>query len=260
LSLENPEIPTKDHRTVYGTLNQSSSLNRKKIHATPRQPRFSSPTASPIVVQRPLLVETTSRTAAVAISHSFSLGDYRHELRSSAPPKKDTNTNPWHSYSPLEQPSLASNAGGLPLFNGNNNDWLLQILPFLFACDLFKTGVPIQLLRRTLARILQAIQQPQPTRQLLSPEAVPKPLRPSPRNRNQLLLQIQGIPNYGQTCFLNSVLQALASLEPYLKYLERIIQVKEERIPQVRATTLDDPSCCFCAVSWAISLLPALSS
>lgn len=40
---------------------------------------------------------------------------------------------------------------------------------------------------------------------------------------------IRGIPNYGQTCFLNSVLQALASLQPFLTYLERIVQVKHQQ-------------------------------
>jgi ubiquitin carboxyl-terminal hydrolase 1 len=34
--------------------------------------------------------------------------------------------------------------------------------------------------------------------------------------------QARGIRNYGQTCFLNSILQALASLEPFLVYLERL--------------------------------------
>jgi ubiquitin carboxyl-terminal hydrolase 1 len=34
--------------------------------------------------------------------------------------------------------------------------------------------------------------------------------------------RVRGIPNYGQTCFLNSILQSLASLEPFLLYLERL--------------------------------------
>jgi ubiquitin C-terminal hydrolase len=34
---------------------------------------------------------------------------------------------------------------------------------------------------------------------------------------------VRGVPNYGQTCFLNSVLQALASLPSFTAYLERIV-------------------------------------
>lgn len=39
---------------------------------------------------------------------------------------------------------------------------------------------------------------------------------------------VQGIPNFGQTCFLNSVLQCLASLQPFLIYLERLNQVQQD--------------------------------
>ena len=37
--------------------------------------------------------------------------------------------------------------------------------------------------------------------------------------------KVIGIRNYGQTCFLNSVIQALASLDPFIIYLERSVQL-----------------------------------
>ena len=40
---------------------------------------------------------------------------------------------------------------------------------------------------------------------------------------------VHGIPNYGQTCFLNAVLQSLASMEPVMVYLERLVEVNQER-------------------------------
>ncbi|CAJ1953813.1 unnamed protein product [Cylindrotheca closterium] len=43
---------------------------------------------------------------------------------------------------------------------------------------------------------------------------------------------IRGIPNYGQTCFLNAVLQALAPLEPLLCYLEGIVRIREQNFPK----------------------------
>jgi ubiquitin C-terminal hydrolase len=39
--------------------------------------------------------------------------------------------------------------------------------------------------------------------------------------------RIQGIPNYGQTCFLNVVLQCLASLDPFVVYLSHVASLTE---------------------------------
>jgi ubiquitin C-terminal hydrolase len=41
---------------------------------------------------------------------------------------------------------------------------------------------------------------------------------------------VHGIRNYGQTCFLNSVLQSLAASAPFWAYLERVVEMYQERI------------------------------
>ena len=37
--------------------------------------------------------------------------------------------------------------------------------------------------------------------------------------------RVRGLPNHGQTCFLNSVLHALASLTPFVAYLVWIVHL-----------------------------------
>jgi ubiquitin C-terminal hydrolase len=42
--------------------------------------------------------------------------------------------------------------------------------------------------------------------------------------------KVHGIRNYGQTCFMNSVLQSLAASAPFWAYLERVVEIYQERI------------------------------
>jgi ubiquitin C-terminal hydrolase len=42
--------------------------------------------------------------------------------------------------------------------------------------------------------------------------------------------RVHGIKNYGQTCFLNSVLQSLAASAPFWAYLERVVEMYQDRI------------------------------
>jgi ubiquitin C-terminal hydrolase len=51
--------------------------------------------------------------------------------------------------------------------------------------------------------------------------------------------RVVGIRNYGQTCFLNSVIQALASLDPFVAYLERGIQINLNSRKHLQMTSTD---------------------
>jgi ubiquitin C-terminal hydrolase len=54
--------------------------------------------------------------------------------------------------------------------------------------------------------------------------------------------KVHGIRNYGQTCFMNSVLQSLAASAPFEAYLERVVEMYKNiddfesiiRLPLVR--------------------------
>ena len=60
------------------------------------------------------------------------------------------------------------------------------------------------------------------------------------QQQQQQIPKIHGIPNFGQTCFLNTVLQSLASLDAMLAYNEWIVQY--QRVLQHHATSITDQS------------------
>jgi ubiquitin C-terminal hydrolase len=129
------------------------------------------------------------------------------------------------------QPPLASADLSImdDTMKGRDDIAMLQIFPFLVACDLFKAGVPLKLLRKILQCLAKSAFRRGPSKQLLTVNATDTfATQKSKQKVAHGLTEIRGIPNYGQTCFLNSVLQALASLEPFLAYLERIIQVQDD--------------------------------
>ena len=114
---------------------------------------------------------------------------------------------------------------------------LVHMLPYV--SDILKTNLPWKLLPKTLQAIWQHILT---SRHLLaSPSLQPSPSSAAADNSSRIsrvLLsvnsgprqgKVQGIPNFGQTCFMNSVLQSLASLESMLVYLDRIVRIHHDQ-------------------------------
>lgn len=64
---------------------------------------------------------------------------------------------------------------------------------------------------------------------------------------------VHGIPNYGQTCFLNSVLQALASLEPFMVYLSHMVEVNLERRSFLQMTELNADDLSFPSLGFVLN-------
>lgn len=62
------------------------------------------------------------------------------------------------------------------------------------------------------------------------------------RNSNATVV---GIPNYGQTCFFNAVIQALAALEPFAAYLERMVQLNVEQRHYLTTSTSETDTTAF---------------
>lgn len=144
---------------------------------------------------------------------------------------------------PLEKVSLSTNAGVDSERNGVAHllaNWtsLLQNVSISVALDLvlifIRMGVPKKCVERELHRAWRLWQRSKYTSALT---AVPVRRRLKEKRRQsrslaprQSGITIRGIRNYGQTCFLNSVLQALASLDPFLEYLDRIVSLYQERV------------------------------
>ena len=181
----------------------------------------------------------------------------------------------WSAHEHQQYRTDIENSRGLipPLPMGT--PWFIPF--FITACDFFKTGIPMKLvyqISRDLVWLLRNQQLPsnRPLRRrrqawwkrsmFVSPaklaDDVITPQKQQARQRQQVptLLNgsgvsssseawvIDGIPNYGQTCFLNAVLQALASLKPFVVYVERIVQVTQqqrEQQMQMQEVTNDSP-------------------
>jgi ubiquitin C-terminal hydrolase len=83
--------------------------------------------------------------------------------------------------------------------------------------------------RRITMAMAGATRLPRLTALSLSPASQSRSHTRAPHEQNGDGL-VHGIRNYGQTCFLNSVLQSLAASEPFVAYLERVVEMYQERI------------------------------
>jgi ubiquitin C-terminal hydrolase len=132
---------------------------------------------------------------------------------------------------------------------------------FFLVCDYFRSGIPVKILRHSIGQLfhldglfylpqflfmpgtgssywnnnniaLTGKQQQRTPRMGVSRsrrlQYRRQQRRRSAQQRRERHIHISGLPNQGQTCFLNSVIQSLASLEPFLAYLEGIVQFQEE--------------------------------
>jgi hypothetical protein len=137
---------------------------------------------------------------------------------------------------------------------------------FFLVCDYFRSGIPVKILRHSIGQLFhldglfylpqflfmpggtvsrsssycnsnnialnEKQRQQRPPRMGISKsrrlQYRRQRRRRSAQQRRERPIHILGLPNQGQTCFLNSVIQSLASLEPFLAYLEGIVQFQEE--------------------------------
>jgi ubiquitin C-terminal hydrolase len=217
-----------------------------------QEARFSCPTAEPINMERPLLEETpvsfSPRVASLPQSpgQRSALSENYKRRASSLPQKQDE-----FSFLAL---TIHENCTTVSADAGDVIFWsslIGNIMPFYLPviCDLIKTGVPLKLLQRTVLALWQRVvmgggtlshapllKHSQPRR--ASTDTTPGrniSFSNSPQLRQGM---IQGIPNFGQTCFMNSVLQSLASLEPFLTYLDRINRVQQDQVMMTQFASL----------------------
>lgn len=192
--------------------------------------RFSSPTAEPIEMARPLLenmpIGLSPPPTATGRVPLTTRGINGQRPSNQAPETFSLALS-------VDETTLGSSRSGDSFWL----DLLWNLLPYSLVCDLIKTPVPWKVLKRIVLVLYQrsmAELEMNHTPLLLNATkpVSRRPTRTTPCFSNSPHLRqgaIQGIPNFGQTCFMNSVLQSLASLEPFLAYLNRIIQVHHDQ-------------------------------
>ena len=100
-----------------------------------------------------------------------------------------------------------------------------------------RTNLPMTLIKREYIRYkrrkrIQSMPKPKlhQMRMQLDLHNPPPPLNLQNKTESSytcLTGKVNGLPNYSSTCFFNAVLQALASVTPFIRYLERIAHIEK---------------------------------
>lgn len=266
---------------------QNSEHSTSCTSLSSQEARFSSLTAEPIELERPLLEDTpvcfsprmatvqefgspTKRVTPTMMARQRQISSPiqrspRQQSSMASPIASQNFPLAWgiHESTMESTASTAVGSGG-----SEGEFWIslfLQVMPYSVACDIIKTGVPWTLLRNLIITLWQRtilsssgkvlgsrqrlrMETPLLTnRQASSPRegsiasagscsrgVVGSPFSNAPSLRQGV---VQGIQNFGQTCFMNSVLQSLASLEPFLAYLERLERIHHDTQTMGTTTT-----------------------
>ena len=144
--------------------------------------------------------------------------------------------------SPFQQ--IDNGNGGIAMNDDVSIQMELSAISTQIAADMLalsiRTNLPFKLIQREYMRY-QRRKRMQPTfksmqnyKVLIRQLKILNGFKPPAIERGSCLTgRTNGLPNYNSTCFLNSVLQALASATPFVRFLERIV-VLDDALDEIR--------------------------
>jgi len=242
--------PTISNRASAKRLPPSLSLDddddespsmQSSSNMSPLQAKFSSPTVPPIEMKR--LPQETATPIAGSVDRVIM-----------SPRKRGATKRPL-SVSMTDYLSLSLNLDDTVWQRdyGSSSLWMFFLVHAIsFASDILKTNLHGKLVPKLFQALWQHIRMsgttisPSLENISFSAATTPPPTRISPTlfsNKPGIRQgKVQGIPNFGQTCYMNAVLQSLASLEPILVYLDRVVRIHhdQEALTQQPKGTLDN--------------------